>query len=224
MILRNVTDSYRWFESWTYDRAIAPAVIDFFGLFIQKDLEILEGIPEDASILDIGCGGGQIAISLALKNPGWDVTGIDIAKEQIERASERGKFLGHRFAALKGSALDIPFSDSNFDFVLSIASIKHWTDKLLGIKEAIRVLKPGGSLVIIEADRACLLEDARSFVSLMRLPKFYHPIALAIFRTWVAGQSITIPEIESYVKLIGDLKYRLKKIEGFPGFLLQIYK
>jgi ubiquinone/menaquinone biosynthesis C-methylase UbiE len=101
------------------------------------------GIPVRGRVLDAGCGGGGMPLSLAEEVD--EVVGID----PIERFQEAGVRLGQErrirnlhFALADGMAL--PFASESFDLVLSHAVIEHVADAPLYLRECARVLAPGG--------------------------------------------------------------------------------
>lgn len=199
MITRDITSPYSAFEAWTYDRFIAPAVNDYVRAIQSAEIG---DVPAGARVLDVGCGGGQNLCSLAESQPSAELTGLDLSPRQVARATARSRRFGDRVAIVEGSALDLPFDDGRFDFVVSIGSIKHWPDMRRGVAECARVLAPGGRLVIAEADRGCRLDDARRFIARWRIPGPLRTVALAGFRTWVAGQGIDLDDGRS---LLADL-------------------
>ena len=114
-----------------------------------KVLGFLEraGVATLGRVLDDGCGGGGMCISFAEESP--MVIGIDPADRfrtaGMVMASERGQ--KHvRFARADGTAL--PFPNGGFDTVLSHAVIEHVADPAAYLREAHRVLRPGGYLFL----------------------------------------------------------------------------
>lgn len=183
--------------SWFYDRIIADAVLQTMtasGLLDRIRVAAAEG----GRILEVGCGGGQLAQQLVSGIPGATVTGIDLSEEQIDRANRRRLVLppdeANRLVFQTASALDLPFAENTFDAVISIASIKHWPDRARGVSEMTRVLKDGGPLLITETDRGCHLSDARRFARATHLPRLLQLPYLWMFRTYVAGQGLDLDE------------------------------
>lgn len=90
------------------------------------------------SVLDVGCGDGQIARALAAQ--GADVLGIDPTELHIKIARERAG--GPRYEL--GSALSLPVADSSQDAVVACLVFEHIDDVDTALAEVARVLKPGG--------------------------------------------------------------------------------
>lgn len=105
------------------------------------------GVAVQGRVLDAGCGGGGMPLSLA--EEAGDVVGIDpinrFGDAGVRLARERGLRNLH-FLLADGMAL--PFDDGSFDLVLSHAVIEHVADAPLYLRECARVLKPGGRVYL----------------------------------------------------------------------------
>jgi len=211
MVLADIAAPYSSVESFIYDRVIAPAVLAM-GERIAG--ELAGQIADDAQVLDVGCGGGHLALDIAARRAGARVTGLDLSAEQVARAAARAKARGLAVQFVQGSALDLPFDSGSFDVVTSVASIKHWPDQARGLRECVRVLRAGGRLVVFEADRGCRLGDAQDFVGRWALPRPLRLPALAAFRTWVAGQAIDLDDAR---ELVGGLSLEATEVRRVPG-------
>ncbi|MBN2209726.1 MAG: class I SAM-dependent methyltransferase [Candidatus Coatesbacteria bacterium] len=95
--------------------------------------------------LDVGGGGGYLAIELAQRS-GLHVTVLDIDPEAIEIARRNIKEAGleDRIDTVVADAAKMPLPDSSFELVISRGSLFFWQDKVGGLREVYRVLKPGG--------------------------------------------------------------------------------
>lgn len=106
-------------------------------------VDLLDPGPGDR-LLDLGCGLGAALEHARVR--GTEVAGIDPSAAMVERARER--LPGAEIVV--GSAEEIPFSDSRFTKLLTVATFHHWADPDAGLAEALRVLAPGGKLLIVE--------------------------------------------------------------------------
>jgi ubiquinone/menaquinone biosynthesis C-methylase UbiE len=102
-------------------------------------------------ILDVGCGGGMTVHKLAGIATAGKVYGIDFSKECVAVARRTNKQLikTGRVEIRYGSVSCLPFSEAMFDLVTAVDSHYYWPDLVADLHEVLRVLKPGGRLVII---------------------------------------------------------------------------
>jgi ubiquinone/menaquinone biosynthesis C-methylase UbiE len=108
---------------------------------------IIDGLDVDgATILDIGCGTGGIAVSLVTDHGAAKVVGIDVEAALCERARARVERLQlhDRIQIQLVAPGPFPFADEQFDIVFSKDSIVHVADKEFLCRDAFRVLRPGG--------------------------------------------------------------------------------
>lgn len=215
-VLKDIIAPYTSLEAWMYDTFIVPGIMEHQAAFD----EFLLPLAKEGSLLDVGCGGGQLAIQFATKRPELQVAGIDLSPHQVERAIKRAQSFGDRVRFTQGSALELPFHDSSFDGVMSVLSIKHWTDQRQGIAECVRVLKPGGKLAIIEADRGCRFEDAQNFIRRWRVFPPLRPIALFLFRTLMAGRSIDLIDASTLLEPLPLSEREVRRIDGTPALVM----
>ena len=108
----------------------------------------LTELSRGTTLLDVGCGIGGSSRILA-KEYGFDVTGVTISPQQVERAQElTPEGVTAQFKVDDAMALSYP--DASFDVVWSIEAGPHMPDKAVFAKELLRVLKPGGILVVAD--------------------------------------------------------------------------
>jgi phosphoethanolamine N-methyltransferase len=113
----------------------------------EEVARVIEGLSlSGRHVLDIGCGSGAIALSLARDHGAGKVTGIDVERPVCEAARRRvaAAGLSDRIGIVEVEPGPLPFEDATFDIVFSKDSIIHIPDKEFLAAEVFRVLRPGG--------------------------------------------------------------------------------
>jgi demethylmenaquinone methyltransferase / 2-methoxy-6-polyprenyl-1,4-benzoquinol methylase len=95
------------------------------------------------SVLDVGTGTGKLAQALVEAAPAARVVGVDFTEGMLRRAPRDVRLAG-------ADALQLPFADAQFDAVVSAFVVRNLADVNRGIAEQVRVLRPGGRLVVLE--------------------------------------------------------------------------
>jgi len=147
-------------EAFLYEVTIAHALADVVTPELAKHSR--------GHVLDVGAGGGTVAARLVLDHE-LTVVALDPSAAQVRRA----KRLAVRvpgLSACSGSAETLPFEDASFDSVVSSCAWKHWPNPAIGVKECLRVLRPGGTLAIIEIDGTVTPEAFWGFAKRSRVP------------------------------------------------------
>ncbi|MEA5568430.1 methyltransferase domain-containing protein [Anabaena sp. UHCC 0399] len=122
----------------------------------QAQIDLIEellswaGVETAENILDVGCGIGGSSLYLAEKFQA-QATGITLSPVQAARATERAqeKGLSAKSQFLVANAQAMPFDDNTFDLVWSLESGEHMPDKTKFMQECYRVLKPGGTFIMV---------------------------------------------------------------------------
>jgi MPBQ/MSBQ methyltransferase len=142
----------------------------------------LDILPPGTTVLDVGCGIGGSSRILA-EAYGFAVTGITISPQQVKRAQAlTPDGLNAQFKVDDAMALSFP--DASFDVVWSIEAGPHMPDKAVFARELLRVLKPGGVLVVADwnqrDDRQTPLNAWERPVMRQLLDQWSHPAFASI--------------------------------------------
>ncbi|MBM2839080.1 MAG: ubiquinone biosynthesis protein UbiE [Deltaproteobacteria bacterium] len=114
---------------------------------LEKELVFsLIEIKHGDAVLDAGCGTGNYTIELAKR--GADVVGIDSSEEMLDWARVKDQKAGTKASFQAADALNLPFPDSSFDAVMSNGLLCFLKEPEKALIEMLRVLKPGGRLVV----------------------------------------------------------------------------
>jgi len=108
-------------------------------------------IEKRLTILDVGCGGGRTIEKLAAMSADAVVHGVDYAAGSVAASCARNAELikKGRVEIHRASVSQLPFPDNRFDLVTAVETQYYWPDLPNDMREILRVLKPGGSLIVI---------------------------------------------------------------------------
>ncbi|MGE0470057.1 MAG: methyltransferase domain-containing protein [Nitrospira sp.] len=159
----------------------------------------LDKLPSGTTVLDVGCGIGGSSRILA-REYGCAVTGITISPQQVRRAQElTAPEVNARFQV--DDALALSFPDASFDVVWSVEAGPHMPDKAQFARELMRVLKPGGILVVADwnqrDDRRVPLNVWEKPVMRQLLDQWSHPAFSSIegFSELLASTGLVAGEV-----------------------------
>lgn len=151
---KNVKDYEAWFERY-------PEVYESELAAIREHMAQL---PENIRGIEVGVGTGRFAQPLGIKE------GIEPSEEMAKKAAEKN------IEIVKGFAEQLPYADLQFDFVLFV-TVCHLENVKLAIKQAQRVLKPKGSIIVGFLDKdmpiAKKYSEERQYSTFFRKAKFY---------------------------------------------------
>ncbi|XP_021292955.1 2-phytyl-1,4-beta-naphthoquinone methyltransferase, chloroplastic isoform X2 [Herrania umbratica] len=111
------------------------------------------------SVLDLCCGSGDLTFLLSEKVGSYGkVTGLDFSKELLSIASSRQCLLSNacnnNIEWVEGDALDLPFSNGNFDAITMGYGLRNVVDRRQAMREMFRVLKPGSRVSILDFNKS----------------------------------------------------------------------
>ncbi|ELY46650.1 class I SAM-dependent methyltransferase [Natronorubrum sulfidifaciens] len=141
----------RWFDLLApgYD-AVVPSL--FWPESLQQAaLDRIDLEPTDR-VLDIGCGTGETIDQL--RSDVSAVHGLDLSQPQLETAADKAELEDACF--IRGDARTLPYADETFDCVVSVGSILYWSAPAETLREAHRVTKQGGEILVLGFNRRSL--------------------------------------------------------------------
>jgi len=143
-------------HSWAryYDMVVGIISLGRERKFRQAALDLVD-IESGMKILDVGCGTGSLTVATKRRQgPDGMVVGIDPSSNMVNLAQEKAEKAQVEAAFQVGVIEKIDFPEHHFDLVLSSLMMHHLPDELKkdGLLEIYRVLKPNGTLLIIELD------------------------------------------------------------------------
>jgi len=105
---------------------------------------------EGARVLDVACGTGFGVLELSAR--GFRATGVDADPRLCEIVTDAARHFDVNAGAVAGDACRLPFGDGRFDAVMSRSFFEHVYDRDLAITEQLRVIRPGGLLLILDGN------------------------------------------------------------------------
>jgi len=202
--------------SWSDSRAIE----------LEKSV-LLGYLQENSKILDIGCSNGHATLTYA-HHKNIDITGMDYVPEMIEAArknlAENAAYLRGEVRFETGDIRELPFADATFDTVMTtrvVINLQNWDAQIRGIVECVRVVKPGGVVLLSEATIQGLVAINRLRDELgmkpLSMPAFnlYLDSDQVASRSWGSHEPIQVVDFSStYYLLTRVLKPVLELLPG----------
>jgi MPBQ/MSBQ methyltransferase len=177
----------------------------------QMNVEVLERLRIDpmteSRIVDLGCGLGATLRSLARRLPLASLTGVTRVPWQVEQARERNAATGQkdRIEVAKMDYEATPLASASFDaaYAVESACYAHGADKAAFLKEAKRLLRPGGRLVIVDG--------------FLRASSHMHPMQRRIFdklcECWVIESWGELDRVVAQLRLLGFRDIRVEECQ-----------
>ena len=127
----------------------------------------------EARILDVACGTGDLSLTLSQSGDAR-IVGIDFCRPMLDIAATKSAKSGLALPFIEGDALRLPFADRSFEAATIAFGLRNLSSVEAGIKELLRVLKPGGKVAVLEFSKpqAPVLRSLFKFYFTKLLPRF----------------------------------------------------
>lgn len=180
----------------------------------RRALKYIVDPQKKQEILDVACGTGDFSIAIALKSsPETVVTGLDLSDGMLAVMSKKvaQEGLSRRIRAEQGNSESMRWPDCSFDRVTIAFGIRNFEHREEALREILRVLKPGGRLVILELS-----------VPSNRFVRWIYNIYFTKFMPWLGGcisgdkaayrylpaSVLKFPGKKEWMKTMSDCGYR----------------
>ena len=114
------------------------------------------------TILDLGCGNGEVLTAIARQNPKL-IIGIDTDTQALKNCKKKTRCLINVKVEF-GNAQSLKYKNNSFDIIYSIGLIEHFCYPTIIMKEAKRMLKPNGTLIIAVPNGKCLWRELKLII------------------------------------------------------------
>ncbi|MFD2079131.1 Methyltransferase domain-containing protein [Actinopolymorpha cephalotaxi] len=135
-------------------------LLPFYDLFsrvadvrrLHERVAQIAGITPGQTVVDVGCGTGNLSLAVLAAQPGARVTGLDPDDDALRRAARKALRRGVSLTLTQGYADRIPVEDATLDHVVSSLALHHVdNDGRVGFaKDALRALRPGGKVTVVD--------------------------------------------------------------------------
>lgn len=204
-VLMKVIESMTMFEQYVHGyHSLENQRLDDQAGTLADLLHSDTGYPPGVTVLEVGCGVGAQTVTLAKSSPGAALTCVDISPESLNGARRRAAAAGlDKITFLQADVLDLPADDGplsagTFDHVFVCFLLEHLTDPATALRNLRTMLKPGGTITVIEGDHGST---------------YFHPDSQAA-RDAIACQ-VTLQRLAGGDALIGRRLYPLLTSAGF---------
>lgn len=182
------------------------------ALRLSEQAETLEKLlhhdtiyPPGAKVLEAGCGIGAQTVILAKNNPEAEITSVDISSESLGKARENVRKKGiENVRFLQADIFSLPFEEESFDHIFVCFVLEHLPNPAEALKNLKKVLKPGGTVTVVEGDHGSC---------------YFYPEGENALKAWRC-----LIRVQAYMKgnsLIGRQLYPLLQESGFKDIKVE---
>lgn len=179
--------------------------------------EVASRVSKGANILEVAPGPGYLSIELAKKD--FNLTGVEISPDFVKIAKNNAKEANVSVDFKEGNASNLPCEDNFFDFIVCSAAFKNFKDPVKALNEMYRVLKLGGTSLIIDMNYEATTEDIDNQVRNSGMKGFDKYFVKFAFKTFLKQGAYTIEDFKTFLKETPFENYNIIK----DGISLYVY-
>ncbi|SCC91464.1 conserved hypothetical protein [Thiomonas sp. X19] len=179
-------------------QAYLTSAVHAQGADLQRLRELGRTQP-GALALDLGCGAGHAGFALA--EAGMQVTAYDLSAPMLEVVAQEAQRRGlPGLQTRQGPAERLPFGAAAFDLIVTRFSAHHWLDLPGALREARRVLRPDGTLVVVDvvAPESPLLDTLLQAVEILRDASHVRDYRVSEWRAMLQAAGFAAPETDRW--------------------------
>jgi len=172
--------------------------------------EVARHIQDGCSVLEVAPGPGYLAIELA-KLGRFTIVGLDISKDFVEISRRNAKEANVQVEFRQGTVSDIPFPDNSFDFVICTAAFKNFKDPVNALNQMHRVLRSGGTALIVDMDRNASDKQIAEYIENMGAKGMDKLFMKLIFKYFLRNGAYTKDEFLHLISKTAFSEHRIKE-------------
>jgi ubiquinone/menaquinone biosynthesis C-methylase UbiE len=171
-------------------------------------------VPAGGSILEVAPGPGFLSIELARRR--FNVRAVDISETFVDIARRNAAAAGVTVRFERGNAAALPAGDASADFVVCRAAFKNFAAPVTALSEMLRVLKPGGTALLIDMRRDVAMAEVQQYVARLGVGWLNRQFMMFTFRNMLIKRAYPLSEIQ---RMAAEAGWKKTKIETAPlGF------
>jgi ubiquinone/menaquinone biosynthesis C-methylase UbiE len=186
-----------------YDRTTRKDMPEFQALAAR----IAALVPARGAILEVAPGPGFLSIELAKR--GFNVLAVDISKTFVDLARRNAAAAAVAVRFEVGNAAALPVPDASQDFVVCRAAFKNFADPVEALREMRRVLRPGGTVQLIDMRRDASLAEIRRYVDGLGVSWLNRLFMMVTFRAMLIKRAYPIDDIRLMTAQAGWIDPRI---------------
>jgi ubiquinone/menaquinone biosynthesis C-methylase UbiE len=203
------------------------AIARWYAKSTRKDIERFRALatrlqaelPQGGDVLEVAPGPGYLAIEMA-KDGAYRVTGLDVSRTMVELARANASEARVEVDFRQGDASAMPFADDSFNLLTCNAAFKNFSEPHKALEEMYRVLRPGGTALVVDLHRDVPMSEIRKYFGGMGLGTIERWTTVATFRFMLLKRAYTRTEFD---QLLADIPFREKEIRIDDGVGLEVW-